>query len=391
MNGDEFLDKMELINPEYVLAAEQENILRRSNWSKLVKIAVCFALVIFGSMATIWYDMSKTVNKSNLHAVTIPDLKPAGMGFEGYILQDISELNNGNPWSESLNIKQLPVYKNKAFDSTLLGIPKGLKEADMKRLLFSTSSSLGLKVDSVDKVFEQNSEKNGISFTQNPVEIYAITNRGKISVGADGIITYFLPDGGRKLPASYNFSLEKAFSYFLNSYRDLLDFDNPRLIISGDYDIYGKFKREYIVYNHSEDKVKNILNYNFRSAEFLLNDNGRLSIIRINDNLLVAEKLADYPIITVEEATKRLTGGHYQSSVPIEFSKEEAIAKVELIYRSGAMEEVLLPYYRFYVLLPDESNSLSTDKKFKTYGAYYVPALKEEHIVNMPVYKGAFN
>ena len=31
MNGDEFLDKMELINPEYVLAAEQENILRRSN------------------------------------------------------------------------------------------------------------------------------------------------------------------------------------------------------------------------------------------------------------------------------------------------------------------------------------------------------------------------
>lgn len=49
--------------------------------------------------------------------------------------------------------------------------------------------------------------------------------------------------------------------------------------------------------------------------------------------------------------------------------------------------ELLIPYYRFYVLLPD----MKQDNGLQTYGAYYVPAITDEYISNMPVYDGHFN
>ena len=70
-----------------------------------------------------------------------------------------------------------------------------------------------------------------------------------------------------------------------------------------------------------------------------------------------------------------------------ELPGEGYIAKAELIYRVGALEEMLIPYYRFYVLLPD----MDRDNGLHCYGAYYVPAVAEEYIANMPVYDGRFN
>ena len=82
--------------------------------------------------------------------------------------------------------------------------------------------------------------------------------------------------------------------------------------------------------------------------------------------------------------------GQYQTSAPAEFPGEEFIGKVELVYRSGSSEELLLPYYRFYVLLSDEY-APDTDNGLKTYAAYYVPAIADEYIAGMPTYDGRFN
>ncbi|MBQ6697133.1 MAG: hypothetical protein IJN16_10565, partial [Lachnospiraceae bacterium] len=35
-----------------------------------------------------------------------------GMGFEGYMVHSYSDLKNTNPWSESLGITHLPVFRN---------------------------------------------------------------------------------------------------------------------------------------------------------------------------------------------------------------------------------------------------------------------------------------
>lgn len=45
---------------------------------------------------------------------------------------------------------------------------------------------------------------------------------------------------------------------------------------------------------------------------------------------------------------------------------------MELIYRTGEHEECFMPYYRFYVELPEDER----ENGLKTYGAYYVPAWK---------------
>ena len=46
-----------------------------------------------------------------------------------------------------------------------------------------------------------------------------------------------------------------------------------------------------------------------------------------------------------------------------------------------------MPYYRFYVELPQEAG----ENGMKCFGAYYVPAIAAEYIADMPLYDGHFN
>ena len=138
--------------------------------------------------------------------------------------------------------------------------------------------------------------------------------------------------------------------------------------------------------------MEDILNYNFRKMGFSPNEEGELWLIDSYDALSVAEKIGDYPIVGVEEATERLVDGHYSTSVPFAMPGEEYITRVELMYRSGPLEELLIPYYRFFVLLPDADGwVMQKENGLQTYGAYYVPAITDEYIVDMPTYDGYFN
>lgn len=55
-------------------------------------------------------------------------------------------------------------------------------------------------------------------------------------------------------------------------------------------------------------------------------------------------------------------------------------------YNTGEREEYFMPYYRFYVELPEEKRA-----GLNNYGAYYVPAVEKEYLTNMPVWDGSFN
>lgn len=372
---------------------------KKGAWVKWKAIAACLCLVVVGALVAERLSVPQQTDLTNLEAITIPELS-VGMGFEGYMCYDISELNNGNPWSENMNITSLPVYKNGAYDSSGAGIPMGLSEAEMMERLNFVADALNLEVLSTEVIADGFMEKDGeIVAGVNPTEIHAKTNNGTVYIQADGGIIYFVPDEGFELPDEYSFThngttddeAENILFDLIASYSNLLDFEEPKAITSGDYNIYGEFNRSYCVYDASGDDLEDILNFNFRCASFFLNDTGNLNGIRMNDGLLLAEKLGDYPIITVEEAKERLVAGNYQTSVSAAFSGEEYIGKIELVYRTGRLEEVLLPYYRFYVLLTDTMNMTATDNGLKTYGAYYVPAIADKYIANLPVYDGAFN
>ena len=53
----------------------------------------------------------------------------------------------------------------------------------------------------------------------------------------------------------------------------------------------------------------------------------------------------------------------------------------------GTREAYFMPYYRFYVEIP----AAEKDGGMKMYGAYYVPAMEQTYIAEMPVWDGCFN
>ena len=119
---------------------------------------------------------------------------------------------------------------------------------------------------------------------------------------------------------------------------------------------------------------------------FHCDDEGKLFIARIYQPDL-SVKVGDYPIISREQARELLVNGSYLTSVPYEIPGSEYVKKVELIYRTGTHEQYFMPYYRFYVELPEEEQ----ENGRKTYGAYYVPAVDRSYISNMPTWDGSFN
>ena len=411
MRGNDFLDKMELIDPAYVEAADGKTQSRKYSRVKWGTIAACLCLATIGTLtlrqqnnsrqevplqqsipqqSISQQDTPQSVPQdsdfTNADTTTIPELNYGGMGFEGYMCHDISELHNSNPWTENMNISTLPVYQNNSYDPTGAGVPKGLSREEMLELLSVAASALHLEVLSTEIIADGMMTKDGESVPDpTPTRVHAETDNGTINIYADGEIEYYLPGEGLELPKGYSFTrsdttdeeAERVLSYLMDVYNELLAFTEPRAVTSGDYNIYDHFNRLYKVYDASGDDLEDILNYHFCYANFYPGVNGNLYLIRIYNSLLTAEKLGDYPVITVEEATNRLLAGNYQTSVPEAFPGKEFIGKVELMYRTGPLTEVLLPYYRFYVLLPDTTNSTSADYGLKTYGAYYVPAIAD--------------
>ena len=118
------------------------------------------------------------------------------------------------------------------------------------------------------------------------------------------------------------------------------------------------------------------MNYNFNLIEFDCNPDGELYRIEIN-RIVLSEKIANYPIVSVKEAKKLLKEGSYFTNVPYEITKMKHVKDVELVYRTGEMEEYFLPYYRFLVELPEDV------KGMKSFGAYYVPAVEQKFIQNV--------
>ena len=228
-------------------------------------------------------------------------------------------------------------------------------------------------------------------------ELRAATDRGELRAQADGTLVYFLPDGGLALPAGYSFTVSgttdgaarETIAYLAERYSALLRMTAPVPVTGGDYNIYGEYRRTYAVYDAGETDAEGIANYNLCSASFVPTEDGRLGSIRIRNALAAAETLGDYPIVSADDARQRLRAGNYQTSAPCALPEDADIAGVELVYRTGSREQLLLPYYRFYVRLPD------TDMEYadglQLYGAYYVPAIADAYLENMPVYDGRFN
>lgn len=384
MNAKKFSDAMSELDSKYIdEALNYKKKAKKPFWMKWGARVACVVVAILVGVRMI------APEKDRLPMLTISDIESSGVGFESWLGYDISQWNNGNPWSESMEFSVLPVYRNGSYDSA--GKPVGLSQTDMKQRLEAAVAALDL--DSYDIEIEQEC-------------LTANTDGLQICVYADGMIEVWF-ENGRTLPEEYSFTLfdttdaeaEQVLEYLSQEYSELIGVSEPKKVLSGsymmwnDYDEAGnyitepRFEREYALYDSSGDELEDILNYNFNCVRFYPDDNGNLSLIRIHSGLSCAEKMGDYPIISTDEAYELLLKGHYITSVPYTITDTELICKVELVYRNGSTEKTFLPYYRFYIELPE----MRRENGLTDYGAYYVPAIQEEYIRNMPLWDGSIN
>ena len=345
---------------------------RRGGWRGWAALAACVAVVVFG--AARWGGGS-TVD--GLPKLTV-GMAEVGMGFEGYLAYDISELVSGNPWTKDAALATLPVFENPvSWDEN--GMPVGDGDA-MEAALAQVAGRLGL--------------------TGAPVEAgeRSMGLRGEgVSLEVNQALTVTLTlDPAVALPEGYDFGyyaaredMAAAAEYLGEAYAALLGMESPALALGGgDYDINRAQGYQIAFYEGAGDLTQQLVNYCFRSVAFYPDEGegGNLWLLRVYLPDL-SRKLGDYPIISVAAAEALLAEGHYITSVPYELPGMEYVEKVELVYRSGEMEACWMPYYRFYARLPQ----LEEEDGLQTFGAYYVPAVEGRFLTDMPVWDGAFN
>lgn len=330
-----------------------------------------------------------------------PGLYVDGMGFEGLLFYDISESGSLNPWTKDVPLETLPVYRNLSYVNGS-GYAICLTDEELLAKATQTAESLGTEIISTKFEHIPGYDDFTVADRKKSYQLTAITGLGKIHVNGNGHINIFL-EPEIVLPQEYQFTwhetsdeeAKEVLSYLLEQYQALHGFTESTSDSWGDYSYSGERKREYYAFDSNGNTEQQILNYNFNKIEFTPSEDGKLWIIRYGNVLESAEKIDDYPIISWETAQKLLLQGDYITTVPEEYLvdgivKEEYIAKVELIYRTGSFDKVYMPYYRFYVELSEMEN-VHIDKNLKDFGVFYVPAVSGEYLTNFPVWEGTFN
>lgn len=398
MRGKDLLDKMELINLAYVEAADVKPPKRKNTWIKWGAVAACLASIVFAGARLFPH------REPSLPMLSVSE--EVAMGYEGYMAHDISELVNANPWKEDSKITTLPVYQN-ALTYDEYRIATGTDFDKMREFLLEIAGRLGLDTNNLtitdnapDKEHQQavieRFEKVGSTVPDGyfaPTKLMTAADGVKIEVYRTMTATVWF-DSPRALPEEYNFTYNAPYEdkvaaadYLKSKYSQLIGMEHPQVDVSGgDYNIHNQQKYSIAFFDAGESVAGQIVNYNFNRVEFSCDDDGKLYLVRI-DQPDLSKKLGDYPIISPEQAKELLLKGHYFTTVTCGISEATQIKKTELLYRTGEQEKCYMPYYRFYVELPEKEQA----NGLKTYGAYYVPAVESSYISNMPKWDGSFN
>lgn len=417
MNTKKFFEAMGEIDSKYVeRVINYQPKQKKHIWVKWGAIAACLAIMVYAGTRLLLQkthrDMSELPTQeapedlSELPMLTITENTSDAMGFEGYMAYDVSELVSANPWSESLEISTLPVYRNPlTYDEYY--IARGADFDKMREFLLEIADRFGLdtnKLTITDDVPDEETKQMVSEKLQivgetvpdgyfDPTELIIEADGLKIEVNqAMTARIFFKP--AVSLPDEYNFTHHASYEdtvavaeYLKTEYKDIISIDNPQMnICGGDYNIYVQQNYYIEFFDASRNDTQQIINYNFNRVAFYCNDEGKLFLARIYQPNL-SGVVGDYPIITSEQASELLSNGKYITTVPYNIHGLESVKKIELVYRTGEREEYYMPYYRFYVELPEAER----ENGLKTYGAYYVPAVDGRFISNMPTWDGSFN
>lgn len=386
MNANKLLIAINYIDDDLLLEAknfQNKKSKKKNSFMPAIAIVACFAFI---AVLSIIFNILTT---NNLPMLDLRINNNDGMGFEGPFLMNPDDFESDNPGKYPFLTSKLPVYENNSHDKK--GTPCGLNEKELNETVEKVISALGAKTNNIRK--EYANELYGGYEDDFVYSVTAETDIASITANAAGGLTIFF-NTPVTLPFDFNEEsiedAEKAAEYFCAVYSELIssiiEIKKPKICISTEYNVYGDIHRSFRVYDSSGNKKDDIINYNLNFAELRIENNGTLTSIYISNSSGVVNEIAQYPIITETKAKEKLISGDYISSVvQYEFPGKEYISNSDLVYKCEK-GETIAPYYRFLVELPEAPEANGN----KSYGIYYVPAIKEEYISEITLIDGEF-
>lgn len=383
-----------------LLVRSEKNSKHRAVPIKWGTLAACLAFAVLAVMI-----INTKYQSSKLPTLTITQ-ENKSYGYEGYWAYDILEIVNSNPWTEDMNITVLPVYENTiSYDGNYQDPRANIDE--MKDFLTEIAGRMGFdtqKLVITDEKPEKEQKKKIVEKPGGnvPEDFFSVTGvfaeRGNIKLEVNGDMTAIINfEPPVTLPDKYTFSntpeicpthnnMRALAEYLQKEYKDLIAMQNAEINIFGGY--YTTEKQQIFnisFFEAAADNVSQIINYNFNNVTFACDEDGKLFLAKVYRHDL-SHKVGDYPIITADKAKELLKNGNYITSVPNEYLTlpiASYVSKVELIYKSGISNQYFMPFYHFLVELPKNES----ENGMKEYGSFYVPAVDERYISNMPLEK----
>lgn len=411
MKKDQLFNIINDIDEKIIEEAEMEAYIPDKKGMKFIKIltpvAICLAIIfiVLPNYMDRQMDLVGPVVDSNLPRLSMGEFKSDGSGFEGWMAYDIDQIKNRNPWNQAREISTLPVFKNK-LNYTERGVITNIDIDTMRERLQETIDLLKINRNDLEIIdnypsrqeMEEMVGKIEATGQEFPVdfliykELSAQSKKYQIRIRPDLSISIAFKKGEllpKKYRDVYNLSYEdsnRLGNYLKKKHKGLLGMKKPIVnIYDGSYTYDGDQRFGISFFDGKGSLEQQIINYNFNDAEFGFDDKGRIDSLYIYKPDL-SHLIGQYPIISTKEAENLLIDNKYISNVPEAFPGKEYIKKVELVYE-GKHEENFMPYYRFFV----ELQGWEQENGLKTYGVYYVPAVKEKYIDDFSIMDKKFN
>lgn len=318
-----------------------------------------------------------------------------GMGFEGSMTYDVSDLLDGNPSRENCGFTKLPVFFHPEYYSNVYSIE------EMNEKLKGIAAQL---TDEEYVTGYENRYGYDLEATAGDIKL-KMTSYGDIRIGFEKPVD--LPDEFGIYPIKNNdrAQITASLEYLGEKYGSILGLSAPVPSFSISYDIYDNPGTGYYLYDDSDDPLTALMNYSFRGLSFTgeeiqtddpdkyANPNdayeytGDLTSIRYYNSLSTLEFTGMYPVIGYEQAYEVLLSGDYYTTVWEETYLPEGINPEEvtftgITYKRTSDYKYELPYYRFLIELhPERTGEYALSEGMREYGAFYVPAVSPEYLI----------
>lgn len=178
-----------------------------------------------------------------------------------------------------------------------------------------------------------------------------------------------LPEGFKFMPDATDKEKTEVLDWLAESYKELTGYGKSA--VKSELDVGN---RGYI-FKAEGDLTEQVVNYSLNTTTFLFDFNSGKTFDTIwiyTDDAL--EKIADYPVLTAEQALAILKSNRYDEYVRM--SADAKILKTELYYSNPAGATAVMPYYRFFI---ESDHDLFPEYDIKC-DVYTIAAVPEEFI-----------